>query len=194
MPTPPESSSRGELGLVMTARIALVTVLGTLVSSAIVVAVPLVVVEKVRQGAVQSFGDAAGEVVSFLLALLLLAVALRGFFRTRRALREGRSEPLAWLARAVPACVLVGAAAGVWFALRVLASHTEVVEQSARTTCTRALGLDASDEAITACVAVGLVCDRQADDERRGKPDEFYLDASERPEVRCVREKLGVAK
>lgn len=190
MPGPRKIAAESELGSLTTLRIAALVIGGVLVGSAIVVAVPLVVVEEARQGYVRGPGDAVGEIVSVLLSLLLLAVALRAHVRARRARRHG-PEPFAWLSRAVPACMLVGAAIGVWFGRRVIDSHDDIVKESAWMTCREALGDGADDAAMAACLPMAIACDEQESAERRANPNAFY--PGEHPAERCVREKVSGA-
>ncbi|MEB2310385.1 MAG: hypothetical protein OZ921_05815 [Sorangiineae bacterium] len=185
-----EKTTSGSFGLGMRLRIAVLMLGGTVVCSGTLVAVPMVVVEKIRQGQVRSAGDAAGEIVWFLLSLVVLIVVSRAFLRTVRAAR-GDSEPFAWLARAVPLCVLIGVAGGAWFARHVIRSHEALTQESARGICEEALGPDASEAALTACVPVGLACNAQDDADRRARPNRFEM--GERFAVRCAREKLGGA-
>lgn len=187
-----EQTPSARLGAATSFRILLLVGGGTIFCSATVACIPIVVVHMLRSGAVHGLGDVAGEAVFFVLSLVVLGIVLRAW-RRLRAGRARSDERFYWLGRAVPGFIAIGVGVGIWFALRVNHEHDVTVRVLARITCSKAIGFDADDTAVEACVSVGLECNALEDAERRAKHIGIGAYVGDPPSVTCVRERLGVA-
>lgn len=134
--------------------------LGLPVCSTLVVAFPMFGVLSVVEGPPLERRDWVAGAVFVVVALVALVVALRSSARVwRRGAQSADLSP--WVARAVPALVVIGAVLGVLFARSVRAAQHQNLEQTVRFLWCDAPELLGQADA-EACVEAGLDCQRAA--------------------------------